>query len=345
MTIRSVVAWTVSLSLSACSTANDTPGTTSGAGAGGQASAAGDANPGGANSGSGANFGGSGNQSGSANTSGTAGTIGLAGAGTAGAGGAAGTAGAAGAGGATGGGMPTGGAAACVTSGTELCEDFETGQLDLQKWKVVKPTASAKLAVDDTRAHRGKYALHIQLAGGGQSTAQIADAITFPANANTFYTRAYFYFSPDLPSDDNGGFHMAYLLATGNNDLGFVEAGLGSSGKKNYLGYSEYYGAGPNSHNHGATFTEFGPRSQKQITPMQWLCLELLQGGDATTTTRRIWVDGSELTEQKSNYTDRKPPTFELMSIGVLQYHPTTVLTDVWVDDIRVSKQPIGCDL
>jgi len=47
-----------------------------------------------------------------------------------------------------------------------------------------------------------------------------------------------------------------------------VEAGLASAGNKQYLGYSEYYGAGPNSHNHGPTFTEFGPRSDLQVTPL-----------------------------------------------------------------------------
>jgi hypothetical protein len=31
------------------------------------------------------------------------------------------------------------------------------------------------------------------------------------------------------------------------------------------------------------------------------------------------------------------------MSIGVLQYHPTPILTDVWIDDIRVSSTRIGC--
>jgi hypothetical protein len=58
-----------------------------------------------------------------------------------------------------------------------------------------------------------------------------------------------------------------------------------------------------------------------------------------------VWVDGNELVEQRSNYSDRKPPAFSLVSIGVLQYHPTTILTDVWVDDVRVSKSPIGCTL
>jgi hypothetical protein len=238
----------------------------------------------------------------------------------------------------------SGGSSSCTTSGTELCDDFESGQIDLKKWSVTKPTASASIAVDDTRAHRGKYSLHIKVVPGQSSTAQLADAVTFPAASNTFYTRAFFFFSPDLPADNNGGFHTAYLLATGNNDLGFVEAGLASAGNKNYLGYSEYYGAGPDSHNHGATFTEFGPRSQLQVVPMTWICMELLQGGDATTTTRRVWIDGNELTDQKSNYTDRKPPTFSLVSVGVLQYHPTPLLSDVWIDDVRVSAQPIGCD-
>jgi hypothetical protein len=233
----------------------------------------------------------------------------------------------------------------CVTMGTELCDDFESGAIDPQKWKIVKPTASAMITVDDVRPHTGKYSLHIRVVPGQTSTAQIADAITFPAASNTFYTRAYMFVSPDLPADNNGGYHTAYLLATGNNDLGFVEAGLASAGNKQWLGYSEYYGSGPDNHAHGATFTEFGPRSNLQVTPMKWICMELMQGGNATTTMRRVWIDGNELPEQMSNLSDRKPPAFSLMSIGVLEYHPTPILSDVWIDDVRVSKQHIGCDL
>jgi len=234
-------------------------------------------------------------------------------------------------------------AGACATQGTELCEDFESGAIDPRLWTKHAGTGTS-LAVDGTHVHGGQYALHVKLTAGAQQTAQIADAVTFPAKSNTFYTRAWFYFSPDLPADHMGGFHMAYLLATGNNDLGFVEAGLGSAGNKQYLGYSEYYGDGPDVHAHGPTFTEFGPDSPTMIVPQQWICLELLQGGDATTTHRRVWVDGKELPEQVSDYSDRKPPQFSLMSIGVLQYHPTPTLTDVWVDDIRVSSARIGCN-
>jgi hypothetical protein len=231
----------------------------------------------------------------------------------------------------------------CTTQGTELCEDFESGAIDPKVW-TPHTTTGTSLTVDGMHVHGGAHALHVKMVAGGQGTAQIADAVTFPAKNNTFYTRAWIYFSPDLPADNMGGFHMAYLLATGNNDLGFVEAGLGSAGNKQYLGYSEYYGAGPDVHQHGATFTEFGPDSPTMIVPQRWICLELMQGGDATTTHRRIWVDDKELPEQVSDYSGRKPPQFSLMSIGVLQYHQTPMLSDVWIDDIRVSSARIGCN-
>jgi hypothetical protein len=238
---------------------------------------------------------------------------------------------------------PPDAAAPCTTSGTELCEDFESGAIDPKIWGT-HVTAGGALVVDKQHVHGGAYALHVKLTAGAQQTAQITDAVTFPAHDNTFYTRAYVYVSPDLPADMMGGYHMAYLLATGNNDLGFVEAGLGSAGNKQYVGYSEYYGDGADVHAHGPTFTEFGPDSSTMVVPKTWLCLELMQGGDATTTHRRVWVDGKELPEQVSDFSDRKPPTFSLMSIGILQYHQTPILTDVWIDDIRVSSARIGCD-
>jgi hypothetical protein len=239
------------------------------------------------------------------------------------------------------------GSVGCKTAGTELCDGFESGRIDPKIWGMTA-TAGTSLTVDTLHAHSGMYALHVKVVPGQSNTAQIAEAVTFPVGNNAFYTRAFFYFSPDLPFDMMGGFHMALLLATGNNTLGYVEAGLASAGNKQYLGYSEYYGAGPDVHAHGPTFTEFGPRSTLQVVPMKWICLELMQRGDLAAnppvTSRRVWVDGKELPEQVSNYTMRPPPAFSHMSIGALQYHPTPILSDIWIDDVRVSSAPIGCD-
>jgi hypothetical protein len=242
------------------------------------------------------------------------------------------------------------GSAACKTAGTELCDGFETGMIDPKIWGM-QTTTGTSITVDKMQVHTGSYAAHIKLVPGQSNTAQITDAVTFPAKNNTFYTRAFFFISPDLPFDMAGGYHQAYLLATGNNTLGFVEAGLGSAGNKQYLGFSEYFGAGPktasdpSAQTHGATFTEFGPDSPTQVVPMKWICMELMQGGDATTTHRRVWIDGKELPEQKSDFSMRPPPMFALMSIGTWQYHTTPILSDIWIDDVRVSSAMIGCNV
>ena len=49
--------------------------------------------------------------------------------------------------------------------------------------------------------------------------------------------------------------------------------------------------------------------------------------------------DGTELTEQKNTYSGQKPPVFDRVSIGIWQYHPPPILSDMWIDDIRVSSR------
>jgi hypothetical protein len=237
----------------------------------------------------------------------------------------------------------------CVTAGTELCEDFETGQLDPRIWKVKLGGPSPSVTVDGVHAHGGKYAAHAKVTPGQQSTAQIAESITFPAAADTFYTRIFAYFSPDVrwpnvPPD----FHTGFIIASGNNDLGHVELAVGANlspdsaaGPMHYLGYSIY---------RGPPYVEFGPRSPTPVATLAWTCIELLEGGGGgTTAVRKIWVDGTELPEQDSSFgvsspQGQKPPQFDLVSIGLWEYHPTPVLSDMWIDDVRVSSQRIGCN-
>jgi len=252
-------------------------------------------------------------------------------AGSAGAAGAAGNAGSAGASGGAGGALAT-----CVTAGNELCDDFESAQLDPSKWQT-NPTQSAAVTVDTLHAHSGKYAVHIHVTAGQQTTAQITEAVTFPAKNDAFYTRIFAYFSPDLPIEAGADFHTGFIVASGKNDLGAVRAGLGLiGGDQQFLGYSIFFG--PPKH-------EFGPWSQTRVKPNQWLCLELFESGaDGTSETRQIWVDGQELTELKSTYNGQKPPAWTLVSIGLEEYHPIPTLSDMWIDDVRVSSQPIGCE-
>jgi hypothetical protein len=113
-----------------------------------------------------------------------------------------------------------------------------------------------------------------------------------------------------------------------------------SAGSMHYLGYSIY---------RGPPYVEFGPRSPTPVATTSWTCIELLesgQGGDAAV--RRIWVNDVELPEQYSTFgaasaQGQKPPQFNLVSIGIWEYHPTPSLSDMWIDDVRISSQRIGC--
>ncbi len=225
-------------------------------------------------------------------------------------------------------------APACATAGTELCDDFESGDLNAKIWTTTK-LANDTVTVETGRAHSGNYAVHVKMVAGQHNNAQIAEAVTFPAKDNAFYTRAYAYFAPDIPSGT--GYHMGYIVASGNNDLGKVQAGLGSIGPKDFLGYSIYFG--PPSY-------EFGPWDSLTVAANQWLCLELFEAGTpGTGETRRIWVNGNELTHLSTTYDGQAPPQFNLVSLGVWQYDGNTpTLSDMWIDDVRVSSQRIGCD-
>jgi hypothetical protein len=187
------------------------------------------------------------------------------------------------------------------------------------------------------------YAAHAHVTPGQQSTAQLTEGVTFPAMADTFYTRIWAYFSPDVMWPSNPpDFHTGLIIAGGNNNFGHVELAVGANldpsskaGPMHYLGYSIY---------RGPPYVEFGPRSKTAIVNLAWTCIELLesgQGGQAAV--RRIWVDGVELGEQNNSFSGQKPPQFDLVSIGIWEYHPTPTLSDMWIDDIRVSSQRVGC--
>jgi hypothetical protein len=37
------------------------------------------------------------------------------------------------------------------------------------------------------------------------------------------------------------------------------------------------------------------------------------------------------------------PPKFDGVTFGIVEYHPIPTLSDMWIDDIRVSSKRIGC--
>ncbi|HTA92829.1 MAG TPA: hypothetical protein VK745_24795, partial [Polyangiaceae bacterium] len=149
---------------------------------------------------------------------------------------------------------------------------------------------------------------------------------------------------PDIPKAMTGDFHTGFMMGGGNNDKGTTTLGMGMIGSdQQYLGYSIFF---------GAPKYEFGPWSKTRIVPNQWLCIELLEdGSDPTTEVRKVWLNDTELSDLESDSAkaggsanpNHLPPQFDKVTFGVTEYHPTPTLSDMWIDDVRVSSQKIGC--
>jgi hypothetical protein len=344
---RVALALSAALIVGACGLSSDEPAPKGNAGRGGatmDATTGGSGGAGGLASGSGGAAGSVGT-AGSTNSGGAGGSGGAAGSGAmGGAAGSGGTAGSSAAGSSGAAGSADAGSADCITAGTELCDDFESGLLDPKKWKTNKPTGSASITLDAQHVHSGQYAVHIKVVPGQQTTAMITEAVTFPAASNSFYARMFAYFSPDIPAAPSGDFHTGFLMGSGNNNLGNCQAAVGLIGSaKQFLGYSIFF-ANPKF--------EFGPWSATKVTPNQWLCIELFEdGSNPATEVRQIWVNGTELTDLKSSSAmaagggnpNHLPPKFDLVSFGLWEYHPIPTLSDMWIDDVRVSSKKIGC--
>src|SRR6201999_3859722 len=149
----------------------------------------------------------------------TGGVTGTGGARTGGSGGAGGVAGDAASGGTTAAGGSAGSGDAgmdCVTAGTELCEDFESGDIDARKWQKPMPSGMVTVTVDTAHAHGGRYALHVHGVAGQINNGTLTEAVTFPAKNNSFYARIVAYFYPDLPAMPGGDFHTGIIVGRGN---------------------------------------------------------------------------------------------------------------------------------
>jgi hypothetical protein len=142
----------------------------------------------------------------------------------------------------------------------------------------------------------------------------------------------------------DSNYQIGFVYGTGKNDLGNVQTGLGVNGGSNQiLGYSIFY---------GPPFFQFGPRSATRMTPGTWICLELHEDGSRTDTEdRQVWINDQELTELKSDSkasagtssANHASPSYTLVNIGLSEFSTTPLLTDMWVDDVRISSQKIGC--
>jgi hypothetical protein len=75
----------------------------------------------------------------------------------------------------------------------------------------------------------------------------------------------------------------------------------------------------------------------------RWMCVEMLSDGGGSKSARQVWIDDVERPELSDIQPSVPRPNWSAVTIGVRQYHPIELLSDVWFDDIRISSRRIGC--
>jgi hypothetical protein len=231
----------------------------------------------------------------------------------------------------------------CAIAGVQLCEDFESGMLDTSTWTV----SGTVPVIDGLEAARGTKALHITQDGNGLS--YIKESKTFPEANDTYFGRVFVYFK-SLPAAPLTYAHWTILAGSGTQVDGEIRvSGQFSSGQS-------LFGVGTDNRVQDSgtgdwTNSDKDPNNMPSPVPIgTWVCIEWMHKGD-TSETRFYWDD----TEHPSLYTsptmhggNSNPyilPQFTNVWVGWQEYQTTTETFELWVDEIAIDSQRIGCVL
>jgi hypothetical protein len=234
----------------------------------------------------------------------------------------------------------------CAQANVQLCEDFESGTLDTTVWTV----SGDKPVIDGLEAARGNKALHIVKNGNGQSF--IRESKTFPEQlGNTYYGRIFVYFN-SLPTDPMTYAHWTIVGAVGTGVSGEIRVSGQLQNKVNHFGVGTDNRTDPNGTGDWTNSDQDPNNMPVGVPEKQWACIEWMHKGDTNET--RFWWDA---TEHLSLYT--KPttkhggnpaepyilPNFTSVWIGWQEYQDSTEKFEMWVDEIAIDKERIGCVL
>ncbi|HVR64888.1 MAG TPA: hypothetical protein VMU50_23485 [Polyangia bacterium] len=239
------------------------------------------------------------------------------------------------------------GGAACP-AGALLCEGFESyaAPADLAAaWKTTT-SAGATMTVDGTKAFGGGRALHIRAAAGTPSAVIIKDgAPLFPIAGNVMWGRVMMW----LTATPGGNYHWNSIQSAGT---------IPGSNLWGKYGWGGQYGkvlAGYTVRNDpaGAAIVDCSKPSAMAFPDQRWVCVQWQF--DSTKNEMHLWFDGALLTDVDvvgtgtrcvNNGDLGKPwagPAFANLTLGWQQYQGSNGALELWLDDVAVGTQRVGC--
>jgi hypothetical protein len=237
------------------------------------------------------------------------------------------------------GGMTPGPAGPCKFA---LCESFEIYKDGDVPDPAVWAQRATKATVGSTFAARGSKALHIP--AFTKDNVQIRETKTFPALEKAFYARVYLYVDKQPTEAPATLYHWTMIEASETETDGGHRVRLGghiekATGKDDWLRFNYETGLTTTPHETGLS------DASSVIEPKKWHCIQIyfsMPDSEA-----RIWLD--EVERPKLHWKNNMPGMFSFpaaiksLSFGWVEYQPPQTPWEVWLDEIAVDANPIGC--
>lgn len=244
--------------------------------------------------------------------------------------------------------IDAGAVALCERSGLLFCEDFEALAIGAANnatstaWDT--EAANGQLAIDATHA-RGQRALKLAITGNGRARMTVSGLA--PAGNSLFGTmHAWVTAFPTAP--DYAHYTMAEFAGAGGGTMLRPIGGQYAPAQNASNPAGSFWGVGSDG---GATGDWTNWKRTAPSVGGQWLCLEWRMS--AANSEIDVWIDGvakPEMSVSKTSHggtqVDFVFPTIDRAWFGwwLYQANPTPAAFEVWLDDIALGSDRLGCD-
>jgi len=234
------------------------------------------------------------------------------------------------------------GAPRCDRDRFVLCEDFESEQPGQPADPMVWYTMGPRITVDDTRAARGTRSLHVQT-GSTETVHFIRTPRVVPAARTRMWGRLFLWVAPPRPGKFS---QWTVIEATGSHASGGTArvrfGGVHIPSVENRLAFNyDIWGA------RVPAFREVRRElAGRDTSDGVWHCLEwMMDGGQREA---RLFRDGVEETglavKESIDGVALDFPSFDGLNIGMANYQSIGADSwNVWIDEVAVDTQRIGC--
>jgi hypothetical protein len=216
-------------------------------------------------------------------------------------------------------------AAGASCAGAKFCDDFEMQEAGKAPVGMFRVTGS--VVVDETKAFSGKKALAIKLQNPRGTTAQVVfgqPLLPFPSN--DVHGRA-MVFMTKVPQANN--IHWDLIMGRGQGG----EYAIGSM----YGNFMAVYEPGDCSVDSTTKFPEG-----------RWACIQWQFKGKDGMQVLKMSLDGKvvdkgEITRGPGCNGWRAPAAFTSLMVGWINYQPSNIPVEMYIDDLAIGEQPIPC--